>query len=80
MSDFAARLGMLRGSLPTVARGGKRGVSFRLGELNELLVHRQQLVAPAPGRHFFGFHGSSMDVGKPTRMKKRAKAWERCSR
>ena len=42
MSDFTARLGMLRGSMPTVARGGRRGVRFRLGEMVELTRHRDQ--------------------------------------
>lgn len=43
MSDFTAKLGMLRGSMRTVARGGERGVRFRLSELNELLEHRRQI-------------------------------------
>ena len=36
MSDFTARLGMLHGSMLTVARGGSRGVRLRLGEMIEL--------------------------------------------
>ena len=36
MSDFTARLGMLRGSMLTVAGGGSRGVRLRLGEIIEL--------------------------------------------
>ena len=42
MSDFTARLGMLRGSMPTVARGGERGVRFRAGEMVELTQCRDQ--------------------------------------
>ncbi len=36
MSDFTARLGMLRGSMPTVASGGSRRVRLRIGEMIEL--------------------------------------------
>ena len=42
MSDFTARLGMLRGSMPPVASGGSRGVRLRLGEMHELIECRQQ--------------------------------------
>ena len=50
MSDFTARPGMLRGSMPTVARGGSRGVRLRLGEMVELNRHRdlaERLIAKA---------------------------------
>ena len=43
MSDFTAKLGMLKGSMRTVTPGGSRGVWFRLDELNELLEHRRQI-------------------------------------